>query len=219
MKRIFILVEGQTEETFVQEVLNDHFESRSLFLTPVLATTKRVRVGKNYRGGVTTYGRVRNDIRNLLRDTSVSVVTTMLDYYGLPADFPGMDDRPSSDCYARVEHVERAFGAEIHDHRFLPFLTLHEYEALIFSKPEAANTYFTNPKVGEEMTAIRNPYSSPEEINEGAESHPSQRLIRIAPDYQKTLHGPLLALEMGLSVIREACPHFNRWVTQLEAVV
>ncbi|NJN51086.1 MAG: DUF4276 family protein [Gammaproteobacteria bacterium] len=121
MKRLLVLVEGQTEETFVKEVLNDYFVSKGIFLTPVLATTKRVRVGKNFRGGITSYDRVQYDIQRLLGDTSVRAVTTMLDYYGLPPNFPGMDDRPGGNCYERVVYVERALANQVNDRRFYPF--------------------------------------------------------------------------------------------------
>ncbi|NJN51085.1 MAG: DUF4276 family protein, partial [Gammaproteobacteria bacterium] len=73
---------------------------------------------------------------------------------------------------------------------------------MLFSEPEAARGYFTDPKIVPAMQGICRDFRSPEEINEGRESHPSHRLMQIAPAYQKTLHGPLLALEMGLTVIR-----------------
>jgi hypothetical protein len=32
----------------------------------------------------------------------------------------------------------------------------------------------------------------------------------------KTFHGPLLAMEIGLPAIRAACPRFDAWLTRLE---
>ena len=216
MIRVHILVEGQTEESFVRELLVPHFMERGIYLSIVLATTKRVKAGPNFRGGITSYERVKNSIHHLLSDSNVVVVTTMIDYYGLPRDFPGIAALPAGNCYARVTHLQAAWADAIGDRRFLPFLTLHEFEALLFSKPEAAAYYFPTVKTVDQMAAIAGQYSSPEEINEGPTSHPSYRLQQLEPQYQKTLHGPLLAMEMGLAAIRSVCPHFDRWLTQLE---
>jgi len=38
------------------------------------------------------------------------------------------------------------------------------------------------------------------------------------PDYQKTFHGPLIASDIGLDVIRGVCPHFNAWLSKLDAL-
>ena len=53
MKKVHVLVEGQTEETFVRDVLYPHFEAKGLYLNSKLVTTKRPTVGPVYNGGVT----------------------------------------------------------------------------------------------------------------------------------------------------------------------
>lgn len=216
MIRVHILVEGQTEESFVRELLVPHFAKRQIYLSTVLATTKRVKVGPYFRGGITSFGKVQNDIWRLLRDSSASAVTTMIDFYGLPTDFPGVADLPQGNCYARVVHIQTVWAEAVGDPRFLPFLILHEFEALLFSKPESAAYYFPESTIVDQMAAIATQYGSPEEINEGPTTHPAHRLQQLAPTYQKTLHGPLLAMEMGLAAIRGVCPHFDRWLTQIE---
>jgi hypothetical protein len=132
MKKVHILVEGQTEVTFVREVLYPHLFSHGIVLQPKLVVTKRVKAGGHFKGGVVSYDQVKRDLERLLRDTSASLVTTLLDYYGLPTDFPGQGTKPGGDCYARVTHVEDAFARDIADPRFLPHLVLHEFEALVF---------------------------------------------------------------------------------------
>jgi hypothetical protein len=52
MKRALILVEGQTEERFVKQVLLDHLVSVNVGITPTLLTTKVVKSGPNFKGGV-----------------------------------------------------------------------------------------------------------------------------------------------------------------------
>ncbi len=135
MKRVLILVEGQTEETFVREVLAPHLLARNVALTPTILATRRVKSGGHFKGGATSYAKVQGDLHRLLKDTGAERITTMLDYYGLPDDFPGLTDRPTGTCYQRVEHVERAFQADIAHPRFLPYLALHEFEALLFTDP------------------------------------------------------------------------------------
>jgi hypothetical protein len=220
MKRVLILVEGQTEETFVRDVLAPHLLGWNVALTPKILVTKRVKSGGHFKGGVTSYAQVKGDVQRLLADTHAERVTTMLDYYGLPEDFPGLADRPPGNCYQRVEHVERAFHADIAHRRFLPYLALHEFEALLFTAPARCSLAFGDSPELAVMTleAIRVLFNSPEEINEGRTTAPSKRILQVFPGYQKTLHGPLATQELGLTSMRAACPHFNQWVSALEAL-
>jgi len=89
LTRVLALVEGQTEETFVRDVLAEHLRASGVYLTPVLVCTKRVKSGIKFKGGVSQYEKVRQELSLLLRDRSAVAVTTMLDYYGLPRNFPG----------------------------------------------------------------------------------------------------------------------------------
>jgi hypothetical protein len=219
MKRVLILVEGQTEETFVRDVLAPHFLARGVALIPKLLVTKRVKSGGHFKGGVVSYAQVKGDLHRLLADTGAERITTMLDYYGLPDDFPGLANRPPGTGYQRVEHVERAFQADLSHPRFLPYLALHEFEALLFTDPARCDWIFSDaPGTIESMKAIRASVASPEEINEGPVTAPSKRLLGLFPGYQKTLHGPMAAAAQGLAPLREACPHFNQWVSALEAL-
>lgn len=225
MQRVLALVEGQTEESFVNRVLGPHLTSRGLWMTPIVLTTKRVRnrsayeraqPGRRFKGGVSRYTQVRRDVRNCLKGRSV-YVTTMLDFYGLPADFPGMDRLPPGDGYAQVCHLEEAFHVDIGDARFRPFLTLHEFEALLFSQPTSIAAAFPEQKVAQQLEEVRAAFASPEEINQGINTHPSARLVAQVIGYRKPLHGALIAERIGLDQMRRQCPHFAEWVTWLEA--
>src|SRR6185436_9487197 len=48
VRRVHVLVEGQTEETFIRDVLAPHLASREVYLTPVLAATKRIKSGLKF---------------------------------------------------------------------------------------------------------------------------------------------------------------------------
>lgn len=217
MKRVLILVEGQTEETFVREVLAPHLLLLGVALTPRIVVTKYVKEGGSFKGGVPQYALVQGDLRRLLGDTGATCVTSLLDYYGLPKDFPGLATRPPGNCYTRVEHVERAFAKDIAHPRFLPYLALHEFEAMLFADPGRCSISFSPDEIAK-LQAIRAGVQSPEEINEHPDTAPSKRVLSIAPGYQKTLYGPLAVMDIGLPAIRAACPHFAQWLSKLEAL-
>jgi len=218
-KRALVLVEGQTEERFVKDVLAPAFWTRGLYLFPTILVTKRVKDGPNFKGGVTRFARFENDLRRLL-PAGDAVVTTMLDYYGLPTDFPGMSTRPNGTPRQRVQHVERAirdyFGSP---GNFIPFLALHEYEAWLFASADALPGVMNDPAKQADIEGIRHTVSTPEDINDDPESAPSKRIRKLFPAYQKVAHGTIAAGRIGLERIRAECPHFNDWLTELEEVV
>lgn len=218
MKRLLVLVEGQTEETFVRDVLTPHLNPMTIHPTPVILKTKRVKAGGHFRGGVTSTDQVLADARRLLNDTRASAVTTILDYYGLPSDFPGMAQRPPGDAYERVDCVERAFLAAINVPSFIPHLVLHEYEAWIFADPECCDWVFDDSSVAENLTAIAHGAGGPERINEFPQSAPSKRLVQEFSGYKKTLHGPMAVGAIGLARVREKCPHFDAWLRRVEGL-
>lgn len=217
MKRCLILVEGQTEERFVKDVLCPVFELSGIYLYPIILTTKIVKNGSNFKGGVTRYVKIRSDLSKLLADTG-AVVTTMIDYYALPEDTPGMRDRPLASARDRVRHVEAAIFADVGSPRhFIPFLALHEFEALLFTDHTiTAGTILAREKAAKLLEVAKG--LEPEEINEGRETAPSKRLKQVFPSFQKTLHGPTAAKRIGLQAIRARCPHFNDWITRLEQI-
>ena len=217
MKTALVLVEGQTEERFVKDVLAPEFYALDFFFDPRLLITKRVKHGTSFKGGVTTYGKFRNDVMRLLGEAKGRIVTTVIDYYGLPADFPGMSTRPNSAPLERVLHVEE----QIHEDlgappNFLPFLALHEFEAWLFSSPDELPNTLTQPHKVVNFAAIRDSFDDPEQINEGPQTAPSKRITELFPGYRKVLHGPVAAKRIGMATIRAECPHFDAWYCQLE---
>ena len=218
-KRVLILVEGQTEERFVKDVLSPSFFDQELFFHPTLLVTKRVKDGPNFKGGITGFTQFRNDAQRLLNSAGGSLVTTLLDYYRLPGDFPGMSTRPKHGSpILRVRHIEAAIHAHFGSpNNFLPFLALHEFEAWLFSSPAELPRVMTAAEKQADFAAIRASVGSPEEINERPEQAPSKRIEALFPAYKKTLHGPVAAGRIGLDMIRTECPHFDEWMKQLEA--
>jgi hypothetical protein len=218
MKRVLMLVEGQTEETFVKELLAPHLWARDVAPIPVLATTKIVKSGSNFKGGLVSYGKARNQVVRLLGDKDAAAVTTMLDLNGLPHDFPGYQTRPMANPYDKVAYLEDAFSRDINDPRFRSYLQLHEFEAFLFVDPEITAATFVGASVAQELADIRGDFNSPEEINEEPDTAPSRRIRAVYGRYEKPLYGPLVAIELGLQQICQACSHFRQWLEWLEGL-
>jgi hypothetical protein len=217
-KRVLILVEGQTEERFTKDVLGPAFWEKQLFFQPTILVTKKVKSGPNFKGGVTNFAKFENDLRRLLNSAGEALVTTMLDYYGLPSDFPGMKTRPpNGTSFQRVLHVEAAIGQHFGGlPNFLPFLALHEFEAWLFSSTTELPRIMNEPQKHALIEAVRAAVNTPEEINERPQLAPSKRIESMLPGYKKTLHGPTVMARIGLARIRAECPHFDEWLTRLE---
>ena len=151
MTRVLLLVEGQTEEAFVNRVLRPYLDPSGVYVArPSLLRTKELPEGKPYKGGVTTYRQMSRDARRLLGDTDAHV-TTLIDYYGLPEDFPKLAEAKAlPDVKDRVAALEAAFSSDMNHPRFHPFLALHELEAWVFAAPAAAEEHLAIKGLGSE---------------------------------------------------------------------
>ena len=218
MKRVLVLAEGQTEERFIKDVLNEFFLPRGVTLIPKVVTTKRVKCGPDFKGGITDYQKVENDLRRLLGDTGAACVTTFIDYYGLPKDFPGMSTRQSGSPQVRARHVEMEWEHLISHPKFHAYLMIHEFEALLFAKPEEICRAFHRPEMLQDLEEIRASFQTPEDINDDPQTAPSKRIIEVLPGYQKTVHGPMLTKRTGLDILRRECHHFGDWLGWLEGL-
>lgn len=219
MKRVLVLTEGQTEESFVKKVLAPQLAVFEKWPEATCVCTRRERGRRAFRGGGNSYEKIKSDLRSLL-GSNPAAVTTMIDYYALSPDFPGRDSLPSGGtCFDRVAHLEAAFAADIADSRFIPNLVLHEFEGILFTSPKAIAEVMLDTGGVRKLEAIATQVRSPEEINDGPSTHPSQRLKDIyAAAYQKPLHGIQIAEQIGLPAIRAKCKHLDAWIRRLEAL-
>lgn len=219
MNRVYVSVEGQTEETFVRELLRRHLWERNVDLQPVVITTHRVKQGNKFKGGVLSYDQARNEVHLLLKDKKATAVTTLYDLYHLPRDFPGQSTRPKKDGRAKALHLEKAFQDDIGSRHFWPHLQVHEFEAFLFVDPARTASLFAGmADLAEQLQKIRKKFPTPEDINDNPATAPSKRILSIYPRYEKPLYGTMVALEVGLDAIRAECPHFDEWVTWLESL-
>lgn len=215
-KKVLILVEGHTELGFVKRVLSGYM-GKSIQLIPTIHTTKIVKSGHDFKGGVTTYHRIEKEVLNLLADSSAALVTTMFDYYGLPHDFPGFSSK-TGDCHNQVRQLEKAFADKVANDKFMPYIQLHEFEALLFSAPEVIDVIMSGKQLtNSNLKKIRAAYNTPEDINDSPITAPSKRIEGEYSDYQKTLHGQTISEEIGITKILEECKHFSEWIQKIKA--
>jgi hypothetical protein len=218
MTRVLLSVEGQTEEAFCRDVLGPHLSALGVYLTAVTLTTRRNADGSKFTGGVTGWDQIRQDLIDLLGDTSAAAVTTMYDLYGLPGDVKAFAHSPGDRPAERASEIEGAIATNIGNPRLRPHLQLHEFESLIFAADDIAAKRAGLPAVKAMIDKAVADAGGPELVNDHPNTAPSKRLIAAWPGYVKTIDGPAIALEAGLASIRVACPHFGSWLIWLESL-
>ena len=75
--------------------------------------------------------------------------------------------------------MERELLADIGDRRLLPYMSLHEFEAIVFVSPTTVAEVVEgqgSPAAGD-LEAIAASFRGHEEINEGRETAPSKRIL------------------------------------------
>lgn len=224
MKRIIIIGEGQTEQSFCNDLLQSHFNELGIFIEhPTIKKT---------HGGIVNWEALKYQIENHLKQDTTAFVTTLIDYYGIYEHhkYPEWTDAQKLvDKNTRMSKLENAMLNAINIDlrgRFIPYIQLHEFEGLLFCDIDVFNRNFVQQEFENyaylQQTINDNP--NPETINDGIETAPSKRLEKIIRGYQsdkeslKVVYGSLLAQEIGLAKIRAKCPRFDNWIVKLEHI-
>jgi hypothetical protein len=222
-----VLCEGQTEELFVKSVLNPFFMSLGLIVkTRLLVTSRR----RNAKGGIISYQQAQGDLNKWIKEVyskknETHYFTTMFDWYALPNDFPGYDDASMiQDPYMQVEKIESEFSNDMCNPRFIPYIQLHEFEALLFCDISKLNKDYPNSrKEIVELTKVITTYKgNPELINSSKETAPSKRIINALKEkyhYNKPRSGTSVTTAIGLNELRGKCSHFDSWLRKIEKIV
>ena len=222
--RLLVHVEGQTEETFVEQVLKPHlFEAGYTKVSARLIGNAQRRDG---RGGSRSWLSVRKGILDHLKADQGAISTTMVDYYEMP-QWPGRMEANARPFAERAEAVQDALATDVRNgmgrgfnqDRFIPYVSMHEFEALLFSDCDAFAQIMGVPEAVLQLQAVLASFGDPEQINDSKETKPSARIQTVIEDYDKVLFGPLAIEEIGLDVIRSQCPNFGCWLTRLEKAV
>jgi hypothetical protein len=219
-QRIVVVCEGETEEEFVRDVLAPGFCGLELYLEPQMVETS-----PGHRGGALNYDRVKRHLRNVLRQKSAPVVTTLFDLYKLDKRFPGVaQSRGISDLGQRLDVLRRELHADVvaaagcQPGRFIPHIQPYEFEALLFSDVPTLTRVEPGWKAASDaLAAARAAAESPEHINDRPETKPAAHLERELnnPSYRKRRHGPIAAQKIGLAKIEAECAFFAAWLAQI----
>lgn len=217
MKRLLIIAEGETEEAFVNKVLSPYFRSLGIYNYIQCFKTK------HSHGGVSKYSYIKQDIIQTIYEKDV-IVTTMIDFYRLPSDFPGYSqvrhDLPHKE---QIDAIERALKADIEKEQrrcfdnLIPYIQLHEFEALVFSSIKGFEALFEKDEFDHKgVYDVMVNYPNPEDINNSPNTAPSIRLKNLIPGYDKVVYGVEIIKETGIDVILSKCPRFKDWIDKLK---
>lgn len=227
MKRLYVVTEGYCEEAFVNARLQPYLLDRGVQAIPIIVMTARDRSGHKHKGGG-HWAHWRNNIERVYKKQAGPDVwvTTMFDLYGLPKDFPSRDEiRRSTNASQKISIAERALEQAVQSFSegrwFIPYVQRHEVEALVLACLDDLQSVLLDSKADLEGLAALSAEigdTPPEDINDGEQTAPSKRLIRHLPGYDKLIYSGYALEKVPLSELAERCPHFGRWLGQLEAI-
>lgn len=216
---VVALVEGRTEKIFIADILAPYLAGKGVFMTPIVISKP------GQKGGDVRFSRVKNDIELHLKQRRNTYLTMCIDFYGIKADWPGFSEAkkqttPSGKAetinIATGHQVKELFGGNNAERRFIPYVAMHEFEALLFSGPEklAEALHVSRSQVDIIITEC----GEPENIDDSPETAPSKRLEKLSGEFRKTSTGVAVAKAIGLARIRESCPVFNGWLMKMESL-
>ena len=212
MKRVVFIVEGDTEVSFIQKRVIPYLYSKG-FTNPMNAQKILTNRKLNKKGGNVGFEYLKNDVSRVAATKNV-LITTLLDFFRLPTDFPGY----TTDSL-RLPDMEQGIKEKVTEFMdascFLPYIQRHEIESLMYTSMDGFNVVVDDQESLDELQRIIDSYPTPEDINGGADTAPSKRLMRIFP-YEKTADGEMILEALDIDDIRGKCPRFNKWMVILE---
>jgi hypothetical protein len=223
MKKLFIVVEGETEERFIRKVLYNDFITQNIHIeAQQWLTNKKLGIS----GGGSSFDLIENHLRRLMsryqKDKNV-FISVMVDLYAFPKggnSVYGDDVNKQQSGKNKVLLLQHKMNERMNYQNFIPYVQLYEYETLLLSKPDALRYFFTAKEIEIENLKAEIIGLQPEDIYESPQGAPSKRIIKHLPKYgkQKTTAGVLTAEKIGLPFLRANCHHFNDWITKLENI-
>jgi len=141
----------------------------------------------------------------------------MFDFYGFPDEHPGAHRvRAATNTFAKAQEIESTMRRQFEHPRFIPFVMVHEFEALVFADSGKAANILGAPGLQEIMDDILRAAGGAEQVNDGEDTHPKARLQNAARNYHECVDGPDIVHEIGMEVLKAKCPRFGKWVQRLE---
>jgi hypothetical protein len=215
MKNVYIYCEGQTEESFINNVLYPYFINMNIYVSPIICSTKRT-TQRKFKGGVSDYNKIKHELTIICKQHKNEFITSMFDYYAMPANTPGISNGETN-IYARIEQIQNSINDDIGQPNLFFGLSLHEFEGLLLSEPSAFKIITTDDIVSK-IQSIRDEFETPEHVNNSPETAPSVRLKSLIRDYSKILHGTSIAQATGIDKILDECSHFKKWIEKIRTI-
>ncbi len=218
---VIAIVEGKTEQIFIESVLQPYLAEKMIFIN----ATQVSKPGQ--KGGNVRFERVKKDLALHLKQRSDTYITTLVDYYGTE-EWPGLEKvvknaspEQIAQCINEATKKEAValFSAQQAERRFIPYMAIHEFEALLFS--DSATLASAIGISEEQVITLLTDCGEPEAINNSPQTAPSKRLDEWfkTGKFPKTTMGIAIAQRIGIPRIREKCPLFNAWITSFETLV
>ena len=215
---VVAIVEGKTEQIFIEKLLSLELAKNMVGITAIQASKP------GQKGGDIHWKRIKRDLEIHLKQRSETFVTTMIDYYGVK-QWPGTEQMPQ---FATPDQISSLLNKAAYnelvalcpdqraDQRFIPYVSIHEFEALLFS-----DTAILAQALGvkeEKVLAVLEECGTPEAINKNVSTAPSKRLERWARggNFAKAVNGISIASKIGIPKMRQKCLLFNDWLERLE---
>lgn len=223
---LHILCEGQTEERFVKEVLSPYLQQFNIYPKPIILLTSKK---KNARGGMLNYAQAKRDLtilqkQNKDNNSEHHMFTTMFDFYALPDDFPGFKESSHySDIRKRISFIEMEFAKDMGLDAFIPYIQLHEFEALLFVDINRLKTEY--PLSSDRIRKLKEEtdiYGDPELINDSPATAPSKRIIKALEqnyNYNKVRSGAAVTSAIGIEALLKFCQHFKEWIERVKSSI
>lgn len=216
---IVALVEGKTEQLFIRNILGPYLAEREIYMTPIVVSKP------GQKGGDIKFSRIKNDIELHLKQRSNTFLTLFVDYYGMKSDWPGhveSKQHPTPSGKARIinrrtkDRVNSLFANQNSDKRFIPYVAMYEFEAMLFSDPRILAEQLRIPQ--SRIEPVLEECNEPENIDDSPQTAPSKRLEHLSSRFKKTTTGIAVLNATGLAKTRARCPIFNKWLTDIESL-
>jgi len=223
--RIVAVVEGATEQAFIERVVAPHLVSHGIGISAR-------RIGEpGHKGGNINFDRLMNDVNLLLKQEHSTHVTTLIDRYGLGSGWP---DRQTLNqirdpnvalslvCGVMSKEIVSRTDESIRKDRFHPYVQFYETEAFLFVEPRLTAEMLGQKDKWTLIASCLTEFDTPEHINDNANQAPSKRIQQIFENYQKgrglNAHLPNVCEKIGIAEVRKACPLFDGWIHNLESL-
>lgn len=212
--RLVFIVEGDCEVAFINKMIIPYLykyvgTSQWSMNAQKITTNRKL----NRKGGNVNYTYLKNEVERVAAQQGNVWITTFLDFFRLPNDFPNY----SLEC-RNIDAIEEGIKSDMRYERLVPYIQKYEFETLLFVSMDGFNLLLDDSGQLEQIQEIIDSYANIEDINGGAETAPSKRLLHIF-NYDKVADSGLVLDELDVETMRKKCPRFDRWIEKLVGII